>query len=186
MKKIIYNIGKYFFNRYFKNEVPVKYKHGINFHNNGHIDSLNPQFVEIGDNFISAPGSIITAHDASTFLFTNKYRIEKVRIGNNVFLGANSVVLPGVTVGDNVIIGAGAIVSKDVPANSVYAGNPAKYICTINEYIKKCETRSVLYEVPEKFIKEFETGKIINQNLIDEFQSKSLKDYNKRSENAKK
>lgn len=186
MKKIILKIGKYIYNRYFKKEDVIKYKHGVNFHNNGHIDSLNPQFVEIGDNFVSAPGSIITAHDASTFLFTKKYRIEKVKIGNNVFLGANSVILPGVTIGNNVIIGAGAIVSKDVPENSVYVGNPAKYFCTVTEYINKCKNRNVLFDVPENFIKEFETGKIISQNLIDEFQTVSLKDYNKRNRNAKK
>ena len=37
-------------------------------------------------------------------------------------------------IGDNVIIGAGSVVTKDVPSNSVYAGNPAKYICSFEEY----------------------------------------------------
>jgi acetyltransferase-like isoleucine patch superfamily enzyme len=184
MKKIIYKIAEYFYNRYLKKEIFVKYKHGINFRNNSHIDTLNPQFIEIGDNFISAPGSLITAHDASLFLFKRKYRIEKVKIGNNVFLGANSVVLPGVTIGDNVIIGAGAVVSNDIPANSVYAGNPAKYICTIAEYVTKCETRNVLYNVPKNFVIEYESGKAFSQNSIEEFQDMALKDYVKRLKNA--
>lgn len=86
----------------------ILYKIGnIKFHNSL-IDTLVPEYVEIGDNFISAPGSIILAHDASLYLHIGKYRIEKTIIGNNVFLGANAVILPGVIVGNNVVIGAGA------------------------------------------------------------------------------
>ena len=51
-----------------------------------------------------------------------------VIIGNNVWIGANATILPGVKIGDNVVIGAGAVVTKDVPANSVAAGNPAVVI----------------------------------------------------------
>ena len=47
------------------------------------------------------------------------------------------MVLPNVTIGDNVVIGANSTVTKDIPSNSVYAGNPAKFICTIEEYIEK-------------------------------------------------
>lgn len=47
------------------------------------------------------------------------------------------MVLPNVTIGDNVVIGANSTVTKDIPSNSVYAGNPAKFICTIDEYIEK-------------------------------------------------
>ncbi|MFE2462841.1 sugar O-acetyltransferase [Streptomyces sp. NPDC059402] len=47
-------------------------------------------------------------------------------IGDNVWLGGGAIVLPGVTVGDNAVIGAGAVVTKDVPANVVTVGNPAR------------------------------------------------------------
>jgi acetyltransferase-like isoleucine patch superfamily enzyme len=46
-------------------------------------------------------------------------------IGNNVRIGSNATILP-VNIGDNVVIGAGAVVTKDVPANTVVKGNPAK------------------------------------------------------------
>lgn len=49
-------------------------------------------------------------------------------IGDNVYICANSVVIGGVHIGDNVIIGAGSVVTKDIPSNSVYAGNPARFI----------------------------------------------------------
>ncbi|MEU9647709.1 sugar O-acetyltransferase [Streptomyces sp. NPDC048110] len=47
-------------------------------------------------------------------------------IGDNVWLGGGAIVLPGVTVGDNAVIGAGAVVTKDVSANVVAVGNPAR------------------------------------------------------------
>lgn len=52
----------------------------------------------------------------------------KVVIGKNVWVGAHATILPGVTVGDNSVIGAGAVVNKDVPANSIAVGVPAKII----------------------------------------------------------
>jgi acetyltransferase-like isoleucine patch superfamily enzyme len=127
------------------------YKIGNVKSHNSRVDSLIPQFVEIGDNFISGPGSIILAHDASLFVHTGSYRCQRTVIGNNVFLGANAVVLPGVRIGDGAIVGAGAIVSKDVEPYSVVAGNPARMICTVAEYVKKCRDRHCLYEPPSSF-----------------------------------
>lgn len=49
-------------------------------------------------------------------------------IGRNCFIGGESLILPGVTIGDNCVIGAGSVVTKDVPARSIVAGNPAKVI----------------------------------------------------------
>ncbi|WP_294477585.1 sugar O-acetyltransferase [uncultured Bacteroides sp.] len=52
-------------------------------------------------------------------------------LGNNVWIGSNSTILQGVTIGDNAVVGAGAVVTKDVPANTVVGGVPAKFIKTI-------------------------------------------------------
>lgn len=49
-----------------------------------------------------------------------------VTIGDNVWLGGGAIVCPGVTIGDNSVIGAGAVVTKDIPANVVAVGNPAR------------------------------------------------------------
>ncbi|WP_189545318.1 sugar O-acetyltransferase [Streptomyces gelaticus] len=49
-------------------------------------------------------------------------------IGDNVWLGGGVIVCPGVTIGDNSVIGAGAVVVKDIPANAVAVGNPARVV----------------------------------------------------------
>ncbi|MER5753256.1 sugar O-acetyltransferase [Streptomyces sp. NPDC002088] len=54
-----------------------------------------------------------------------------ITIGNNVWLGGGAIILPGVTIGDNSVIGAGAVVTKDVPANVVAVGNPARPVRTL-------------------------------------------------------
>ncbi|SCS40025.1 sugar O-acetyltransferase [Staphylococcus caeli] len=55
-----------------------------------------------------------------------------IRIESNVWLGANVVVLPGVTIGEGSVIGAGSVVAKDIPANVLALGTPAKPIHDIN------------------------------------------------------
>ena len=52
--------------------------------------------------------------------------------GRNVWVGANVSILPGVTIGDNSIIAAGSVVTKDVPANAIVAGVPARFIRSIS------------------------------------------------------
>ena len=52
----------------------------------------------------------------------------KVTIKDNVFIGAHTTVLKGVTIGENAIIGACSVITKDIPANEIWAGNPAKFI----------------------------------------------------------
>ena len=54
-------------------------------------------------------------------------------IGNNVVIGANCVVIGEIKVGDNSVIGAGSVVVKDVPANAIVVGNPAKVIKYTNQ-----------------------------------------------------
>jgi maltose O-acetyltransferase len=51
-----------------------------------------------------------------------------IAIGDNVWLGGGVIVCPGVTIGDNSVIGAGAVVTKDIPANVVAVGNPARVV----------------------------------------------------------
>lgn len=101
------------------------------------IDPSHCYHITIGDNVTLAPRVHILAHDASTYVFFGKTRAANVTIGNNVFVGASSIILPGVHIGNRVIIGAGSIVKHDIPDNSVAVGNPAKVVCSVDDYLVK-------------------------------------------------
>lgn len=101
------------------------------------LDPSHCWLIEIGNNVTLAPRVHILCHDASTKTLLGYTKIGKVKIGDNVFIGAESVVLPNVVIGNNVVIGANSTVTKDIPDNVVVAGNPAKIICTMEEYIAK-------------------------------------------------
>ena len=110
------------------------------------IDTQNACFITIGDNCKITQGVTILAHDFSYSVLRPIYhqipkKAAMTEIGNNVFLGLNSIILMGSKIGNNVIIGAGSVVSGKVPDNEVWGGNPAKFICTIDEYYKKCEKK---------------------------------------------
>lgn len=58
----------------------------------------------------------------------------KISIGNNVYIGSRSMIMAGVTIEDNVMVAAGSVVTKSIPSGMVVGGNPARIICTIDEY----------------------------------------------------
>lgn len=60
-----------------------------------------------------------------------------VTIGDNVFIGWGATILPGAIIGENTIIGAGAVVSGFIEPDSVYTGNPAKKLMTIDEFYNR-------------------------------------------------
>lgn len=104
------------------------------------IDKAHAFLLEIGDN-VTISDARILMHDASTRMPLGYTKVGKVIIGNNVYIGADAIVLPGVKIGNNVIIGAGAVISKNVEDNSVMAGNPAKRICSYDEFIERNQKR---------------------------------------------
>lgn len=101
------------------------------------LDPSHCWLIDIGDNVTFAPHVQVLAHDASMHNVLGYTKIGCVSIGNGVFIGAGSVVLPNVKIGDNSIIGAGSVVTKDVPPNVVCAGNPARVLSTLDEFIDK-------------------------------------------------
>lgn len=136
LKEFIYRLrGEYTTEKLIK--MGLKVGKSFNRLNGVILDPAHCWLITIGDNVTIAPRVHILAHDASTKEFLNYTKIGRVNIGNNVFIGAESVVLPNVNIGNNVVIGANSTVTKDIPSNSVYAGNPAKFICTIDEYMEK-------------------------------------------------
>lgn len=76
-------------------------------------------------------------YSKSSLDYTNRNQgLEKalpIKVGDNCWFGANVSVMPGVTIGAGCVIAAGAVVTKDMPANSLIAGVPAKVIKTIEQ-----------------------------------------------------
>ena len=65
-----------------------------------------------------------------------------ITISDNCFIGCHSIILPGVTIGSNSIVGAGSVVTKDIGPNQVWAGNPARFIESIDDLALKFERYS--------------------------------------------
>lgn len=93
--------------------------------------ALDVARITIGDDVQIGPNvQLLTpTHPIEADLRREKYEAAKpIVIGNNVWLGGGAIVLPGVTIGDNSVIGAGSVVTKDIPANVVAVGNPARIV----------------------------------------------------------
>jgi len=106
-----------------------------------------PYLIQIGNNVTITQDVSFLTHDGAVGLFREEHPginiFGRIKIGNNVFLGARSIILPGVTIGNNVIVATGSIVSKDVPSNSVIGGVPAKVLKDINVYKSEIMKKAV-------------------------------------------
>ena len=93
--------------------------------------------IEIGEDTILGAGCMVLDNDFHApgigFSWLTEYskNSKPIKIGRGCFIGARSLILKGVTLGDRVVIGAGSVVTKDIPAHSIAAGNPARVVGTI-------------------------------------------------------
>lgn len=89
----------------------------------------------------------------------------KIEIGDWVYIGSGSMIMPGVTIGNNVLVAAGSVVTKSIPPRVVVGGNPAKIICTVDEFYEKnkkyniktkgktnLEKKEILLSLPENLL----------------------------------
>lgn len=102
---------------------------------------LSYDSIEIGNNVKIGGGTHIYTTDFHSLnpkyrcLSSEDYRHRKcapVIIKDNAFIGARSIILKGVTIGKNSIIGAGSVVTKSIPDNQIWAGNPARFIKNVS------------------------------------------------------
>lgn len=98
--------------------------------------------IYIGKNVLIASNVFITDHDHGNLTKSVDFQIpwkyqkqfsKKVIIKNNVWIGENVCILKGVTIGSNTVVAAGSIVTKNIPENSVVAGNPGRVIKILNK-----------------------------------------------------
>ena len=145
---------------------------------------LHSELIYLHNNICVGSNVGFVVHDASHIMLNRKYGDNRfvedigcIEVMDNVFIGSGSRIMNNVRIGSNVIIGSGSVVTRDVPDNSVYAGNPARYICDFDDFVGLREDRSNMFKA------EFGIDKITV--LSDEF-SQTL--YNKflKDKNAKK
>jgi acetyltransferase-like isoleucine patch superfamily enzyme len=95
-------------------------------------------FVDMGGIFIADDvligprATLVSVNHPLKASERHNVELKPVYIRHNAWLGANATILPGVTVGENAVVAAGAVVTRNVPANTVVAGVPARVIKTIN------------------------------------------------------
>ena len=136
--------------------------------------STEPYLIKIGsycqlteETHIYTHGGAIVARDK----FPDFDVFGKVELGNRVYVGAGAMIMPGVTIGDNVLIAAGSVVTKSIPSNVVVAGNPAKFVCTLDEYIEKnlpynTDSRALERKAKRKFLLSLPEDKFIKKGYI--------------------
>ena len=96
--------------------------------------------IYVGDYCMFGPNVVVAAagHPVDPALRERGLQYNMpVRIGKNCWIGAGAIIVPGVTIGDNVVVGAGSVVTKDLPDNTVCAGNPCKVIREVNQHDKE-------------------------------------------------
>ena len=117
---------------------------------------MSAEKIEIGDACMIAHGAYISDADWHG-IYDRAQPVGKtkpINIKDNVWIGDSAIVCKGVTIGKNSIIGAGAVVTKDVPENCIYAGNPAKFIKKLDA--KEFNTRKDFFRDPKKLAYDFD------------------------------
>jgi acetyltransferase-like isoleucine patch superfamily enzyme len=120
-----------------------------------------PYLISIGNHVTISFNVFFINHDGATWVFRDRPEYKGLqRFGRIVVFApmktlSRMSILPGVTIGPNVVVGAGSVVTKSLPANAVYAGVPARFICTLDEYVQRTSARCTYYapEVARNFEK---------------------------------
>ena len=136
--------------------------------------STEPYLIEIGNNVQITNSTCIHTHGGS-HVVRQKYpdfdSFGKVIIEDNVYIGAYSQIMPGVRIGRGALVAAGSIVTKSVPAGTVVAGNPEKYVCTVEEYTERnkkynLKTKGFSYKEKKKVLLANDEGKFIKKKYM--------------------
>jgi len=100
-----------------------------------------PYLIRLGNHVTVGPSVRFVTHDGGVWVFRDEYPnidvFSPITVGDNVFIGINSILLPGANVGNNCVIGAGSVVKGTLDQGYVYAGVPAKKICSLKQYKEK-------------------------------------------------
>ena len=130
--------------RYIKSPEAYARHLGVNIGRDCFIDTRywgnEPYLISIGNNVAVTGGVRIHTHGGARVArrqFPNFDVFGKVVIEDWAYIGSCAQIMPGVTIGKGAMVAAGSIVTKSVPPGMVVAGNPAKVICKVEDYIER-------------------------------------------------
>lgn len=101
-------------------------------------------------------------------VFPNFDVFGKIVIKDWAYIGSGSHIMPGVVIGEGSLIAAGSIVTKSVPDNELWGGNPAKFICYTDDFIKKnfpynINSKGLSYKSKKELLLSTDSGKFIHK-----------------------
>ena len=96
--------------------------------NNVTFDTLRPDLITIGNHVHITAGCVILTHYIDTDAKSTSYKYGSVTFDDECFIGTNTIICKSVKIGKHAFVGAGSVVTKDIPDNEIWAGNPAKFI----------------------------------------------------------
>lgn len=139
-----------------------------------HFWGTEPYLIKIGSNCGITKGVKMFTHGGARVARKKRPQFDifgKVNIGDYVYIGTNSLIMPGVTIGDNVLVAAGSVVTKSVPSNVVVGGNPAKYICSVDEYVSRniqynTNSKGMSGDEKKKLLLSLDEGKFVKKNFL--------------------
>lgn len=136
-------ISKFYW-KYFRSPIAYARHIGVKIGSNVLIATRDwpsePYLIEIGNNCQITSGVKFHTHGGGNVVrryHPNFDIFGKIRIEDWAYIGAGSQIMPGVTIGEGALVAAGSIVTKSVPPRMVVGGNPARVICSVDEYIDK-------------------------------------------------
>ncbi|MDL1914218.1 MAG: acyltransferase [Bergeyella sp.] len=152
----------------------------------GQVDfGSEPYLIEIGDKTQIASGTRFVNHGGTTMTlrrlkgFSDVRIFGRIRIGKNCTIGSNCIIQQNVEVGNNCILGAGSVLTHSMPDNSVFSGNPARFVCSVEQYAESISEKNTEYpralEKDRRLLKKW-----LKENLPHEY--KATKSYRRKQE----
>lgn len=130
--------------------------------------TLEGYLVKIGNNVYITKNVSIHTHGGAQCMRKSHPDFDvfgKVVIEDWAYIGAHSQIMPGVTIGEGALVAAGSIVTKSVAPHTVVGGNPAKFICTTEEYYE----RNKQYNIGSKGLDRLQKKKLLISLPDDKF-----------------